>query len=203
MNAAVPVPKRPDGDAGRFPDVTTGIYNFSEQSGVMSEAESTEPGAEVKEAAHVDLYDAEKDRNELVTEFHAGILDIKQEALTLRQRAIESSALNSFAARSELGGMESDLAELHADVRSAYQALLTGEYGEFSRISNPPAAETRAAIEEHQSEIRAELDTVSAEVIQTRSAISDQKVTQMLTSALILGLVILLLTAGILLVSVV
>jgi len=161
----------------------------------MSESELDEPGEDVKEAARADLYDADQEGSELVTEFHAGILAIKQEALTLRQRAIESSALNSFAARSELGQMETDLAELHADVRSAYEALLTGEYDDFNRISE---SDWRADdIEQHQAEIRRELDTVSAEVIQTRSAISDQKVTQMLTSVLILGLVILLLTAGV------
>lgn len=162
----------------------------------MSETEFDEPVEGVKEAARVDLYEADDEGSELVTEFHAGILAIKQEALTLRQRAIESSALNSFAARSELGQMETDLAELHADVRSAYHALLTGEYDDFNRISGSKETDGDA-IERHQAEIRRELDTVSAEVIQTRSAISDQKVTQMLTSALILGLVILLLTAGI------
>jgi len=162
----------------------------------MSEAQSDEPGPDVKEAARVDLHDADEQESDLATEFHAGILAIKQEALTLRQRAIESSALNSFAARSELGQMEADLADLHADVRSAYQALLTGEYDEFNRLSGEVEG-SREDIERYQSEIRQELDTVSAEVIQTRSAISDQKVTQMLTSLLILGLVVLLLTVGI------
>lgn len=163
----------------------------------MSESEFDSPGESMREAARVDLYDVDDEESELVTEFHAGILAIKQEALALRQRAIESSALNSFAARSELGGMEADLADLHADVRSAYRALLTGEYDEFTRLAGDVRAGDGDTIEQHQAEIRRELDTVSAEVIQTRSAISDQKVTQMLTSALLLGLVILLLTAGI------
>lgn len=153
---------------------------------------------DVDRAARADL-SVDGDTNESVTEFYAEILAVKHEALTLRQRAIEVSTMNSFAARSELGQMESELAALHDDVRSAYRALLTQEYAQFDRVSEEFEIESDPAIERHHGEIREELDAVSAEVIQTRSAISDQKVTQMLTSGLLIALVILLLTIGILL----
>lgn len=69
---------------------------------------------DVDRAARVDLSD-DGDTSESVTEFYAEILAVKHEALTLRQRAIEVSTMNSFAARSELGQMESELAALHDD----------------------------------------------------------------------------------------
>jgi len=165
---------------------------------MSTEGAVTELDQGVKDAAEADLYDSGDEHSEALTAFYAEILLMKQEAVTLRQRAIEASAINSFAARSELGQMEGDLVRLHDSVRSAYQALLTHEYAEFDRVQGDLGEADIDLIRQHQAQIRRELDAVSSEVIRTRSAISDQKVSQMVTSGLILSLVILLITGAIL-----